>query len=267
MKKYIYELIEDPADDNSLSKYVRSFVALLIVLNVLAIIFESIESIGIPYRTFLNAFEIISVVVFTAEYLIRIWICTEDERYQNIVTGRLRFALTFFALIDLLAILPFYLPAIFVLDLRFIRVLRLLRILRILKLGRYSESLQLFGRVFRAKKEELWIMVFVAFILLTVASSFVYIAEQEAKTKGFSSIPEAMWWGVVTLTTVGYGDVYPETFWGKILGAVIALLGVGMIALPAGILGSGFVDELRSKREAEKICPHCGKSIDDHKEP
>jgi voltage-gated potassium channel len=109
-------------------------------------------------------------------------------------------------------------------------------------------------------------MVFVAFILLTVASSFVYIAEQEAKTKGFSSIPEAMWWGVVTLTTVGYGDVYPETFWGKILGAVIALLGVGMIALPAGILGSGFVDELRSKREAEKICPHCGKSIDDHKE-
>ena len=163
---------------------------------------------------------------------------------------------------DLIAILPFYLPMIMLIDLRFVRVLRLFRLLRVFKLGRYSESLRTLANVLKRKKEELFITIFVVMILLIIASSLMYFIENEAQPEIFSSIPSAMWWGVATLTTVGYGDAYPVTPVGKLLGAVIALLGIGMFALPTGILGSGFVEEMQRKREKRKICPNCGKEIE-----
>jgi len=114
----------------------------------------------------------------------------------------------------------------------------------------------------KAKKEELFIAVFAVFILLTISSSLLYHVEKEAQPEDFSSIPSAMWWGVATLTTVGYGDVYPVTSLGKFLGAIISLLGIGLFALPAGILSAGFVEEIRKRREGEKLCPHCGEKIE-----
>jgi voltage-gated potassium channel len=130
-------------------------------------------------------------------------------------------------------------------------------------LGRYSESLRTVTRVIRSKKEQLSVAVFVVAIMLVVASSAMYYLEHEAQPKTFSSIPAAMWWGVVTLTTAGYGDIYPVTTLGKVVGAMIALLGVGLFALPAGILASGFAEELRDRREEKQICPHCGRAIDE----
>jgi len=133
------------------------------------------------------------------------------------------------------------------LDLRFIRAVRLFRLFRLFKMGRYSKAVFIFKKVLKEKKEELVLVIFVVLLLLIIFSSLMYFIEKEAQPEAFSSIPEAMWWGIITLTTVGYGDVYPITPLGKILGALIAFLGIGMFALPAGILGSGLVEVVREK--------------------
>ena len=174
--------------------------------------------------------------------------------------GRIRFALQPLQIIDLLAILPFYLPFIGI-DLRFLRAVQLFRLFRLLKMGRYSQSLTTLTNVIKSKKEELSITLFAGFILLIIASSLIYLVENEAQPEAFHSIPNSMWWGVVTLTTVGYGDVYPKTALGKIIGACIALLGIGLFALPAGIIASGFASEIQKKETEIKVCPHCGKKI------
>jgi voltage-gated potassium channel len=165
------------------------------------------------------------------------------------------------AIVDLLAILPFYAPMVVRLDLRFLRALRLIRILRLLKLGRYSQAMQTIARVVVAKKEELLVTAFVVFILLLLGSAGLYYAEHDAQPEAVPSIPAAMWWGVVTLSTVGYGDIVPVTPAGRFLGAVVALLGIGMFALPTGILGAAFVEEVRRRRAATRVCPHCGRSL------
>jgi len=175
--------------------------------------------------------------------------------------GRFRFALSAMPMIDLLAVLPFYLPFLG-LDLRFMRAVRLFRLFRVAKLARYSEALRTFCRVLGAKKEELGVTLFTLFLLLLLASCLAYYAERDAQPEAFSSIPAAMWWGVCTLTTVGYGDVCPVTALGKGIAAVIAVLGIGMFALPAGILGSGFVEEIQKRKKCLQRCPHCGWEIE-----
>jgi voltage-gated potassium channel len=145
-------------------------------------------------------------------------------------------------------------------DLRFLRILRMMRILRIAKLGRYSQSLQILQRVMAAKKEQLLCTVFVLVLLVIVAASLLYYAENHVQPEAFSSIPAAMWWAVSTLTTVGYGDIYPMTGLGKFMASIIAVLGIGVFALPAGIFGAGFVEEI-GRREKPTQCPHCGKEI------
>ena len=164
------------------------------------------------------------------------------------------------ALVDLAAILPFYLPMVLMLDLRFVRAIRLMRLFRLFKMGRYSQSLKMIINVFRAKKPELMISLAVLSILLIFASSLMYYCEHEAQPDNFSSIPAAMWWGVSTLTTVGYGDIYPVTHIGRFMGAIISILGIGIFALPAGILASGMIDEMQKEKEPS-VCPHCGKPL------
>ena len=164
------------------------------------------------------------------------------------------------ALIDLLAILPFFLTFIS-LDLRFIRTLRLFRLFRVFKFVRYSNSLRLFGKVIKHKKEELIVTATIMFVLVILTSSFIYLAEHEAQPDKFTDIPSSMWWAIVTLTTVGYGDVFPVTPLGKIFAAIIAILGIGMFALPTGILGASFVEEIDKMKAKEKAsCPHCGEA-------
>ena len=173
------------------------------------------------------------------------------------------------AIIDLMAILPFYLPLLLPVDLRFLRILRLTRLLRLLKVQRYSKSLQLIGIVLKKKKEELIVTVFVTFILMVFASTLMYYLESDVQPDQFPNIISAFWWAIATLTTIGYGDVYPVTGWGRLLSGIIALLGIGLVALPTGILSSGFIEELSrqkskdiEKSEQYKYCPYCGKRID-----
>lgn len=263
IKARIYGILE-PGDEDS--RYFDPFIMSLIALNVLAVVLETVDWIYAGHAALFRAFDVFSVMVFTVEYILRAWSCTVNPRYGNSVTGRLRYLITPMALVDLLAILPFYLPFVYT-DLRFMRALRLFRLFRILKLARYSESLQTFVDVLRLKKEELLLMFFAIIILLVISSSLMYEAEHEAQPRAFASIPAAMWWGIVTLATVGYGDVYPVTDWGRFIGSIVVILGIGLFALPTGVLASGFAEVLATRKEESRRgnqrCPHCGRYIGD----
>lgn len=263
IRKRVFGILE-PGDEDS--KYFDPFIMGLIILNVAAVVLETVHSIYSVYAPVFYAFDLFSVAVFSMEYLLRVWSCVEDRRYASPVWGRLHFIATPMAIVDLMAVLPFYLPFV-VADLRFMRAMRLFRLFRVLKLARYSESLQTFIDVLRLKKEELLLMFFAIIILLVISSSLVYDAEHEAQPEAFSSIPAAMWWGIVTLATVGYGDVYPETPWGKFIGSIVVILGIGLFALPTGVLASGFAEVLARKKEKNRMnrmrCPHCGRYIGD----
>ena len=191
-------------------------------------------------------FEIFSVAVFTVEYGLRLWTCTENPRWRGAgpLVARLRYAATPMAICDLLAVLPFYLAMLVAIDLRFLRVFRLLRIL---KLTRFSPAAETLAAVVNNERRALFSALVLMLTLLTIASSLMYLVEKDIQPEAFGSIPAAMWWGMATLTTVGYGDVTPMTPLGKLLGAGIAILGVGMFALPAGILASGYAQEIKKR--------------------
>jgi len=262
IKKKIFDILDDTRIDNDIERYFNIFMMILISINVLAVIMETEEAFFQKYQPIFYVLEVVSIAIFTIEYILRIWSCTEDPKYRSPILGRIQYALKPMAIIDLIAFLPFYLP-LGGLDLRFVRIIRLFRIFRLFKMGRYAQSLNKLVRVIKAKKEELLVTLFSGCILLVIASSLVYLVERDAQPEVFSSIPASLWRGVVTLTTVGYGDIYPKTVIGKVISGAIAVLGIGLFAMPAGIIASGFAAELQSEKENKNvvICPHCGKAI------
>lgn len=234
------------------SQIVITSLCALIIMNVLAVMLSTVPDIYNHYGHTLHTIEVISVAVFSVEYLLRIW-----------AIGKFRAILSPYMVIDLLAILPFYLPLLIPIDLRFLRILRLSRIFRILKMARYSQAIQLLARVLKTKIPELIAVSALLAIVLVLISSFVFFAEHTAQPDKFSSIPDTLWWGIVTMTTIGYGDTFPITPIGKALAAMLALLGIGLFALPAGIISSGFIEEIQhSKKKREATCPHCGHQLE-----
>ena len=286
LKQSIFRLIDD--DNTAESKTnarLSSIIMFLIVVSIVAVILESDAILSATYRQWFIAFEIFAVAVFTFEYLARIY--TASMQYPHLSRGRamFKYMTSTMAIIDFLAILPFYielvlslLPVFFpsmeqstgMLDLRFIRVLRLMRLLRIFKLNRYSSSMKLIGDVMREEKEKLFITIFMTGILLVLSSALVFTVEHDSQPEQFPNIYASMWWAIATLTTVGYGDVFPVTPMGKILSGVIALLGIGLVALPTGILSGSFVQAINEEKEAKKLdaeahshsCPHCGGALE-----
>lgn len=252
-KRRVFETLEKGQGDDKLSRRFDIFIMAMILLNVTAVIVETVESIHDSAPKAFEYFEYLSVFVFSLEYIGRLWTCTYFEEYKHPIIGRLKWMFSFMAIVDLLAIMPFYLPLFFAIDGRVLRVLRLFRIIRIFKMGRYSTAFNMIVRVVSKRKEELLVTLTIVFVMLILASSLMYYVENEAQPEVFRNIPETMWWGVATLTTVGYGDVYPITSLGKLLGAFIAILGVGIFALPAGIIASGFESEITQRmKEKEK---------------
>jgi voltage-gated potassium channel len=246
------------------NKYFIKFIYTLIILNIVALILESYQGIGAKYHAFFGYFEIFSVAIFTIEYFVRIWI---SDKTKEDKTERLNFAFSSMGIIDLIAILPFYLPFIFPIDLRIVRILRLFRLLRIFKLGRYSKSLKTMRYIFRQTKAELSTTIFVTFVLMILSSTLMYYIEHDDQPELFANIGDALWWSIATLTTVGYGDVYPITGLGKILGGIIALLGIGFVALPTAIISSAFIEKIQADKETKNNniscnCPHCGEKIE-----
>ena len=263
LKKKVYEIIEEAAPGHRASEIFDIFLITLITLNVVALIVGTVEGIHLISPRVFHLFEVTSVGIFSVEYVLRVWTCTEDPRYAHPVKGRLRYMVSPLALIDLMAVLPVYL-VFFVnlqgLDLRFLRLVRLLA--RIVRLGRYFSSLRTLGMVLHTKRGDLTAVVSVLFLLLVITSSMMFFAEHGAQPEEFASIPKAMWWSIITLTTVGYGDVFPVTAAGRLLAGVIAIVGIGLFALPAAILGSGFMEALEEEARAPVRCPHCGEVVD-----
>ncbi len=262
IRKRIWEIAEATKPKDWASRIFVIFILTLIFLNVIAVIVGSIKSVQDRFESLLYGFELFSVLVFTIEYILRLWSCTMDPRFSHPISGRIRFMFHAMTIIDLLAILPFYLPFLGV-DMRVLRILRLLRILRIAKVGRYYSSLTLIKQVFQSKKEELILSSTMMALLIVVSSSVLYYCENDAQPETFSSIPATMWWAVATLTTVGYGDLYPVTLLGKFFASIIAILGIGMFALPTGILGAGFVEAVQKSKAPRTTCPHCGKELNE----
>ena len=263
IKRKVHILLDPTESDGKLHKAINILIISLIILNAFAIIIETVKSVYIKNKIFFDYLELITIVVFSTEYILRVWSCTAIEKYSHPVWGRLKYIFSLGGLVDLIAILPFFIPYLVKYDLLFIRILRLFRFLRFLKLSRYFKASKVIARVFSSKKEELVLSLVIILFLIVSASILMYYTEHEVQPDKFSSIPETMWWSVATLTTVGYEHFYPITTLGKTLTSIISILGVGMFALPAGILASGFSDELKHGKNCEKFCPHCGKEIDE----
>ena len=270
MKGKIFELIDGgEGRKTQANRIINTAIIVLIILSVVEIILESFQELNSRFFSFFTVFEYFTVAVFTLEYLLRLW--TADLKYPNLsgLKARGKFIFSAMGLVDLLAIMPFYLPFLFKFDWRFIRILRVVRLLRILKLNRYTKALGLVGNVFYEKKSELAMTISLTFILLLISSTIMYNLENEVQPEQFPNILATFWWAIATLTTVGYGDVYPVTGLGKLVSGIIALLGVGLVALPTGILSAGFIDKIegekakdqREEAKAHHFCPHCGKSL------
>ncbi len=260
LQKKLYELLETSSGSLS-SRIIDTFLVALIIANVVAVTLHTVYSLALKHDSSFRLFETFSVVIFSIEYILRMWICVQNESYRHPVAGRLKYFFSPFAIIDLIAVAPFYLPMLIPVDLLFVRALRLMRLLRLLKIGRYSESIRTMAGVLKAKKEEITIAVSMSAILLLIASGLMYFIENGAQPDLFSSIPAAMWWGVTTMTTVGYGDIYPVTPAGKALGGIIAILGIGLFILPAGIIASGYTEQIQKKKAEPIVCPRCGNLI------
>lgn len=237
MKDTIKNIVE--YNDNKLSKSFALFIQFLIVLSVITFSVETLPNLKPQTKAILNSIEVFCVVVFTLEYLARIYV---SDR-------KLKFIFSFFGLIDLFAILPFYLS--FGLDLRSLRVLRMFRLFRLLKLVRYNRAMRHFAKAMLLAKEQIILFMGVTLVLIYFAAIGIYYFENEAQPEHFSSIFDSLWWSIVTLTTVGYGDVYPITVGGRIFTFFILLIGLGIVAIPTGIISSSLTKVVEPDADEE----------------
>jgi len=249
LRKKTALLLEGNGEYRQVGHYIDVFLISLIMLNVVAIVLESIVTLANEYAYQFIMLEVISVGIFAIEYLLRVWSCVDRAEYQTIQASnfkrRLKYILSPLALIDLMAILPTLLMIFVSFDLRFLRVFRLLRVF---KLTRYSRAMQLLLQSFRDESSSLLAAFFIMSVVLILASCGIYLIEHDVQPDKFGSIPAAMWWAMATLTTVGYGDVVPVTPMGRFFGGMITLVSMGMVAIPTGLLASSFSEQLRKRR-------------------
>lgn len=259
----------DPSDGMGVGERVfNAALTVLILLSVAVTVVGTLPEVQREYGPAIRLFDLLCLLVFGLEYAARLYVTPLRPGFGSGWRDYLRYALSPLPLIDLLVLVALLVPG--TTALASLRGLRLLKLLSLLKLGRYSDSLQLIGRVIWQRSGELLTTVLIVLVLVFIAASLLYQVESAAGTKGYESIPHALWWAVVTLTTTGYGDVYPATPLGKVAAGMIMLFGVGMVALPAGMIASGFAEELARLREvrAQPLagtpthCPHCGKSLE-----
>lgn len=233
MREFIKSFIE--FNDNKLSRWFGFFIQALILISLITFSVETLPNLKPQTRTILRAIEIFCVVVFTIEYILRIYVADSKPR----------FIFSFFGLIDLVAILPFYLS--FGIDLRSLRALRFLRLFRVLKLVRYNKAMNHFVRAIKTAKEEILLFIFITLMLIYFSAVGIYYFENQAQPEHFTSIFDSLWWAIITLTTVGYGDVYPITVGGKVFTFIILMIGLGIVAIPTGIISSALTRSVDKK--------------------
>lgn len=245
----IYKKIAELFDDQNtaqLSRAVDGVIIFTIILTIVSIILESEPALNKSFKPIFLSIEYFSLIIFTVEYVCRLWTAPLNENPHGLTPARARiqYILSFHAIIDLLAILPFVL-SFFAIDLRFLRVIRLLRIF---KLTRYNSAMNTLISVIKLEYKALLSVIFVIIIILIISSSCIYLIEHKAQPEQFGSILKSMWWAIVTLATVGYGDAAPITPLGKLFGGAIIIVGIGLVALPAGLLASAFSEQLHRNK-------------------
>ena len=257
IRQRVNALFDHDLPSNLPARTISVFVGLLIVVNVFSVVLESVESLRERHFETFWWIEQISTAVFAVEYLLRVWSAPDrmSGKFQAPLAGRLRYAAQPFALVDLIAILPAVLGMLGADDLR---VLRLLRLLRMLKLTRHSTAFSMVWQVFREEAQSIGAVLFMLVITLIMSGSIMYMLESEAQPDVFTSIPAAIWWALVTLTTVGYGDMVPVTVAGKVFGGFVAIVGVCTLALFSGLLTVSFMDQLRLRREQYRSLVRAG---------
>jgi voltage-gated potassium channel len=247
-QKRVYEIIEKGQADDRASRYCDLILFALIVLNLLAVCLETIDSLFAQYQTIFTLIEMISVSIFSIEYVVRIWsrAAAPDGRHKGAAAKRIGYVCSFTGIIDLLAILPSIIPLLLGgVDLRWLRILRLMRLL---KFSHYSSALEDLISAVRHESRSFAATLYLLVLALLISSSLIYVVEQDVQPEHFGSIPEAMWWTVVTLTTVGYGDIVPYTVAGKFIATMTALMGVCVVALLTGIVATGFTNQVATRR-------------------
>lgn len=252
VQEWVEELLE-PDSDGRLGKTVDWVVLVLILLNTFAVMLGTVPALKAEYGTLFRSVEMLAVGVFTVEFLARIWVAPVGPVER--VSARLDKVREPYMLVDLLAVAPFWLGSLFGVTVPGVTLL--LRLVRVLKIARYNSSMTTFTRIIRRKGDDLLVSVLGTGVLLVLAASLMHIAEGDIQPDAFGSIPAALWWAGVTLTTVGYGDVTPVTAAGRVLAVVLALLGIGLVGLPASILASGFIED----NDPDLVCPHCNEVV------
>ena len=243
-RQHVYSTMNPDVHSGRLHAVFDIFMGAVIFLSVVAVMLESVADVHDVLAHEFHIFDMITVAIFSVEYLFRVYCCVENPDYEEPVIGRLRYMVSPSALIDLIAILPFYLTFMIQIDLRFLRVIRLLRLL---KFTRYSSAMSTLSEVFEEQMPSLSAALFITLIVTVFSASIVYLVEHEAQPEKFTSIPEATYWAMITLLSVGYGDIYPVTPVGQFMTMIISLVGLGLVALPTGILASGFSEKMRER--------------------
>lgn len=248
IRKRVAQILQPGGSQDRLGTIVDLFLIALILLNVLDVILESDRAFRSDYHAQLYWFELFSIIVFSIEYFLRVWSCIDvtPADTRPFWKQRLAYLFTPMALIDLVAILPFYLSLFITLDLRFLRVIR---VLRVFKLTRYSKAMQLILAVFKEEKSSFIAAFSILLTILIISASGIHLIEHDVQPDKFGNIQQSMWWAMATLTTVGYGDVVPITAGGKFFGGLITIVSMGMVALPAGILASGFNMQMQRRQQ------------------
>ncbi len=246
LRQKVDALMNDTPTSGRLHHQLDLIFIIFIVSSVAAVFLETIPAVHDPLKLEFYWFDTIAIAVFTVEYLLRLYAAPEQEPHHSALSGRLSFIKKPGSLVDLIAILPFYLQFLFAVDLRFVRILR---VLRVLKLTRYNTALTTFAMVLKREKRAFYAAMFITVLITILSGAIVYEFEHAVQPEKFDTMPRAMYWAVITLASVGYGDISPVTPIGQAFTMVLALLGIGIVALPAGILGSAFSDQLHQQRE------------------
>lgn len=251
-KKRIFDIIQIGNNRDKISRGFDIFIMVMILCNLFLAIYETFES-SVQYLSILNVVELVTVIVFTIEYILRVW--TSDYLYSDIDSrwkAALRYIFSFSGIVDLLSFLPYYLPVFFPAGIVAFRMFRVIRILRLFRVNAYYDAFNVITSVLKNKRDQLVSSIFIILVLMAASSLCMYSLEHEAQPEVFRNAFSGFWWAVSTLLTVGYGDIYPITVLGRIFGICITFLGVGMVAIPTGILSAGFVEQYAKIKEIDE---------------
>ena len=248
LRQNIFALLNPTPHSYEVNKYIDYVVILAVLISVICIILETVQEVNSVWSAEFKTLDILTVTIFSIEYVLRVYSCCEIQRYSKPIRGRILYIFSASALIDLLAISPFYI-SLFVnksIDLRFLRIFRLTRLL---KLTRYTGTLNTLLKAVQREKYVLMAAAFMMILMIILTASLGYMFEHDSQPDKFESIPASMYWAVITLASVGYGDITPITPLGRLMTVIVSFVGIGIFAIPAGLMASSFTDQLRLDRK------------------